>query len=505
MMSAGAKSKRRHALFGAAGLLAAGLLVIGLAAAGLIGALGNASAQKLRFDPNRAVPLSPTIPADVDPAIRAELLKRGELLLAHRLFEQQQWAAFIALNWPMDAKGRPRPRISDRGEPQWAGWIETYQVFKPDGSAPDPWGGATRSLPLADSVQLPVADVTDAASLPAVSSRNARVLHNRSSTRKLNVADEINQAFSFAIWDQNGSPVHYESLINKVQYDFIVKNGLYEAGGLAAYLAKIGKLELPAGRFAGNRLGAIEVKLAWRVLDPSKDDFGRYLTQPAYVAAAGDGAPRWVPVTVGLVGFHIAQKTETSPQWIWSTFEHVDNVAVDRLARITTADGTRRALRPSFNDPDCEWCPVNVPVPAGADGKRRTQITRLVPIPPETAALNARVRATLAKAGSKLQYYEMVGTQWPTDPASPPQSGAAFPGAVTNTSGGRPMPAYLANTVMETFAQVGNAPANEQPRSVSTSARPVFGNGSCMGCHASSPYDFSWIMTKAQPKPRAGQ
>ncbi len=60
---------------------------------------------------------------------------------------------------------------------------------------------------------------------------------------------------------------------------------------------------------------------------------------------------------------------------------------------------------------------------------------------------------------------------------------------------------YLANSVMETFSQVGNLPADKQPRSVSTNDNMVFGTGSCMGCHSSSPYDFSWIMTKAQPKP----
>jgi hypothetical protein len=454
------------------------------------------------FNPNRPVRLSPTIPADVDPTLRASLLRRGEILLAHRLFEQQQWAVFIALNWPMDANGRLRRRLSDSGPPCWTDWVETYQVFKPDGALPDAWGSRTRSLPMPSELQIPVASATNPTAMPAISNRRARVLHNRSSTQKLNVADEVNQAFSFAIWDQNGSPVHYESLINRVQYDFIVKNGLYEAGGLAAYLAKVGKLKLPAGRFAGNRLGAIEIKLAWRVLDPTKDDFSRYLTQPAYVASGPD-VLKWTPVVVGLVGFHIAQKTETAPQWIWSTFEHVDNIAVDRLTTITTADGTRRGLRPSFNDPDCEWCPVNVPVLPGADGKRRTQITRLVPIPRETAALNARIRAALRAAGSKLQYYEMVGTQWPTDPAAAPESWAAFPGAVTNLSGGKPLPTYLANTVMETFSQVGNLPAREQPRAISTSTNPVFGNGSCMGCHSSSPYDFSWIMTKAQPKPRA--
>jgi hypothetical protein len=471
-----------------------------LIAGGLAGATVTL-AQAPTFNANRPIRLSPTIPADVDPAARAALLARGDTLLAHRMFEQQQWAAFVALNWPVDASGKPQRALASRGQPQWTTWIETYQVFKPDGAEPDAWDADKRSLPLTGRVQEPLPSEAGPVEYPAIDSGDARVLHNRSSTRKLNVADEVDQAFSFAIWDQNGQAVHYESLINRVEYDFIVKNKLYEAGGLADYLAKAGKLTFPAGRFAGNRQGAIELKLAWRVLDPAADDFTRYLTQHAYVVS-GPGKPVWRQLVVGLVGFHIAQKTETSPQWIWSTFEHVDNLATDRLTTIRTVNGTRRKLRPSFFDPDCEWCPVNVSAPPGPDGKRRTQITRLTPIARETAALNARMRAQLAKAGSKLQYYEMVGTQWPTDPGASPESGAAFPGAVTNLSGGKPLPLYLANSVMETFSQVGNRPASEQPRSVSTSSRPVFGNGSCMGCHSSSPYDFSWIVTKAQAKPK---
>jgi hypothetical protein len=216
---------------------------------------------------------------------------------------------------------------------------------------------------------------------------------------------------------------------------------------------------------------------------------------------SGADNPTWKPVTVGLVGFHIAQKTETSPQWIWSTFEHVDNVAVNRLQEITTEDGTKRRLQASFNDAECEWCPVNIPVPPGKDGIRRTQVTRLVAAPRETQALNAQMQAALAKAGSKLRFYEMIGVQWPTKPDAKPESGAAYPGAVANLSGGVPLMTYLANSVMETFSQVGNMPADRLPRSVSTSGRMTFGTGSCVGCHSSSPYDFSWIMTKAQPKP----
>lgn len=483
---AAGRPEARRAVLAAAVAVAAGAVL-----------LGAAVAQAPAFDPDAPVALSPVVPADVDPALRDQLMARGELLLAHRLFERQQWQAFVALNWPVDKTGAPLASLGDDGAPAWTRWIETYQVFRPGGAEPDPWGAATRSLPLGDTVQEVLPSQTGPAAYPAIDSGDARVLHNLSSVGKVNVADEVDQAFSFAVFDQNGAAVHYESLINRVEYDFIVGNRLFEAGGIADHVAKTGGVTFPAGRFAGNVHGAIEIKLAWRILDPSRDDFGRYLTQPAYVVS-GPRSPAWKAVTVGLVGFHIAQKTETAPQWIWSTFEHVDNLATDRLTTITTADGTTRPLTPSFNDPDCEWCPVNVPVDPGPDGSRRTQVQRLVPIPPETAALNRQMRDALAAAGSKLAYYEMIGVQWPTLPQVPPQSGATFPGAVVNTSGGVPLKAYLANSVMETFSQTGNMPANRQPRSVSTSDELVFGTGSCIGCHGASPYDFSWIITKAQ-------
>ena len=41
---------------------------------------------------------------------------------------------------------------------------------------------------------------------------------------------------------------------------------------------------------------------------------------------------------MGLVGLHIAHKTQHAPQWIWSTFEQVDNY---------------KGPDPSFNDPAC--------------------------------------------------------------------------------------------------------------------------------------------------------
>jgi hypothetical protein len=64
-----------------------------------------------------------------------------------------------------------------------------------------------------------------------------------------------------------------------------------------------------------------------------------------------DGKQLERKVTVGLVGMHIGHKSKTSPQWIWSTFEQVDNLDVDAVAH--------PKLNPSFVDPNCPMCAVN--------------------------------------------------------------------------------------------------------------------------------------------------
>ena len=148
-------------------------------------------------------------------------------------------------------------------------------MFRPDGAAAPLRGRRSgRSLPNAERVQQPDANATDAARhCRAIVLRDARVLHDFSAIAPLRRAIEVDQAFSFAVWDRNGNPAHYETLLNEVEYDFIVGNGLFHAGGIADYMAKHGKLTFPAGRFDGNRIGAIELKLAWRILDPATGRF----------------------------------------------------------------------------------------------------------------------------------------------------------------------------------------------------------------------------------------
>ncbi len=172
-------------------------------------------------------------------------------------------------------------------------------------------------------------------------------------------------------------------------------------------------------------------------MEPGKDDAGRFFVEDAYVIDQGaDGKPVQRKVKVGLVGMHVGHKSETSPQWIWATFEQVDNLDVDQVAHPN--------LHASFNDASCPICTVNVQPQKGKNGaypRVPVQLSRTIPIPPDKVHLNAEVAAVLGKAGSIWQYYELIDTQWPTDPTSPPaawDSGLAQ--AVANKPGGQPTP-----------------------------------------------------------------
>ena len=76
----------------------------------------------------------------------------------------------------------------------------------------------------------------------------------------------------------------------------------------------------------------------------------------------------WREVTVGLVGMHISHKSRSSPQWIWATFEQVDNPLGDPLAH--------PPIRPSFYNPNCPLCVPNQDPSVTNDTTTPTQVVR---------------------------------------------------------------------------------------------------------------------------------
>ncbi|HTK95180.1 MAG TPA: c-type cytochrome [Terriglobales bacterium] len=346
-----------------------------------------------------------TAPADAD------LDASNNPNVQHRAVDIFAWQLFLDMNWPAGTRrGEPDPEkpIGAPGRRVWETWKEASEVYLPNGRKPAPWQDSpSKSLVKRLFRTQKVDDVLDAAVQPT----------------------GADGTLPITLTDQHGRTVYYEIRMNRVAFDFVVGHRLYDS-----------RVQEQAGPVAFPD-GAILVKAAWRQLEPGEES--RYYTRAAQICDKHER--ECATHTVGLVGFHIMIRTRTAPQWIWATFEQVENV---------------RGPKPSFSDPACRDCAAvtNRQTPAGVPN----QVVRATPIPAtdpvcsertfddNVVAMNRDVAAALARQGAVLANYELVGAQWPFAPGRPE---TVF--QVT--------PPILANTTMETFIQE---------------------TSSCMGCHA---------------------
>jgi hypothetical protein len=482
--------------------------------------LGNFNAANgWSFEPK----LTSSLPGDAFVPAKQALEKNSQFPQVQRLFDLWSWQAFLAVNWPTNSAGRPAPSITGydpANNPSWSGWHESNGVFLPDGATPpacNPPTGVAAAASLRNLAGLRRPGVPAAPQQAAAKTGRAlfnvsavgELLHGRPVRRVASGGQisEVDQAFSGPLFDQNGNPTFYEILIDNNEVGYLCANKLYSIAGQLKFSADPNnKVLFPPGQWQTDGSGAFELKLAWKILDPKKDKADRFFHESAQVLI--DNA--WTPVEVGLVGMHIAHKSQSSPQWIWSTFEQIDNLATDPIAN--------PGLNPSYFNPNCPTCLVNIQ-PSGANPVHNpVQVLRMVPIPLDKQELNHEAQAALRAQNSVWQYYELIDTQWPTNPSAPPTSGgdSNLPQAITNKSGGEPTPTYLTNATMETYFQAGNQSATNQEEGSQPSVVQVFGTESCTGCHSSAGVaqsgtpqapvyggqlsaDFSWLLRmKAQ-------
>ncbi|MEA3148251.1 MAG: hypothetical protein QOI53_3882 [Verrucomicrobiota bacterium] len=214
------------------------------------------------------------------------------------------------------------------------------------------------------------------------------------------------------------------------------------------------------------------VKAAWKIIKEEELPAaqGRYYLVDAMVLD---------PVTntckmqkMGLVGLHIVQKTPLRPQWVWSSFEHIDNVpepgATSSPGRLFSFNDSSR---PQVPDPAIAPPPISRNNPPLAT-PRAMQVIRSKQIADSTRKTNQDYQ-TLLK-GTVWENYQLVLTQWPKFPQPEEENGAPFPGQFT---GPEPM-TNIANTAMETYFQ----------KSAATS---------CMACHDAARRkgtDFVWFL-----------
>jgi len=359
-----------------------------------------------------------------------------------RLFDDYSWRAFIGLLWPVaeGQRGVPdrRKPITDPGPKVFETFKSTWEIYHDNGSPPAPWNEYDQAR-FNRCRQRPKFGQVDIAALS-------------------HFTDDVAQPTSFGqdgpIASVNRSYVRYLAGVNKTEFCAIKSRGLY----LRANLPQNGSpLALPSG--------SINVKSAWiemsGIPNPSHY-YTRWATVYDYCTK------HCVRKRLGLIGLHIVQKTPSRPQWIWSTFEQVDDVPFVSSRRRGGFSLHRGSAPMRDSSPNSDEHPPCRPL--------FTNIDRLRPIDYRTDRTNRAYQAALRRRGSVLQYYRLIMTQWPvsqSDDGNIPVNQAAtpaftFPGLATTTAFNSP--------IFETFLQ-----KNIQD--------------GCMSCHGGTRgTDFVWTM-----------
>jgi hypothetical protein len=433
-------------------------------------------------------------------------------------FDNYSWETLVALNWPANPQGQPCTQPGP-------GCPYTSILNAPTG-APRVWDyflAANQVIPSTPELRL-------GAGAPACGTRTAaqgappvRVLTMTAKSDGSVVPDIIEPFTSSPLIDRNLNYTMYEILLNQNEATYITTHHLNTVAGQEA--AKL--IDFPCGKLVGGKtgtcpgpvggVGSIEIKAAWRILDPAKgDDLSRYFwrEQDLYISADRSATHKAFCISkakLGLVGFHILHKTASQPQWFWSTFEHRDNAPP--TTNPATCAGPTSGPQPLYSY--YQWqCPAGVCVPNAPPvgknflwapqppyaaayataGKFGTQVVRCQPVPqnsPSSPLLDTRWQPKLA--GTVWNNYQLVGTQWGIGyTGAPPAPSPCYGSNVVCA------PPHLLNSVQETYMQ----------KQVSPSQPTYFANG-CVQCHAlattvgthQKPADFSFLLGRVSTGP----
>ncbi|MBV8370358.1 MAG: hypothetical protein JO036_15735 [Candidatus Eremiobacteraeota bacterium] len=404
----------------------------------VLGESRPASAQTCP-DPPVVTIMSPQVPADV--CIPATFQQNPI-----DFFDDYSWRAFIAMIWPAQQGRRGVPDSSQRPGSVPNGPL-VFETLKAD------WEIFNGNPPVLGKFDDFVGPNPCGLSTVGI---NDLVL-GAFSTSKFGIAGNLGQAgpgiLVGELVAQNGTYVRYSTGFNQTEYEDIQNKSRF---------FKNQQMNAPP-----MPVGSLDVKAAWMVMTGVANP-GRYYTRTAHIL--NPTTMKCEDLLVGLVGLHIVQKTQTRPQWIWSTFEQIDNVPPPHGVPMAFNDGTGMPMPTA--DPVSTFPPPPSSPPFN--------VVRVLPIHDNTQATNAKYQSALA--GTVWQNYQLVMTQWPVPqspfaatPVDPTQDGTrpnTFPGVIN------PPTTAFANAVMETFEQDATQ------------------GKTCMECHTKVQFrtDFVWAL-----------
>ncbi len=306
------------------------------------------------------------------------------------------------------------------------------------------------------------------------------------------IEETFNQPFKTgALIDQQGNYALFDILMNRQMFDYIKKHKLYSKREQLSAANSNLKIDFPAGanppdgQVEGGDPGGIIIKVSWKILD-SDQEKRKFHTVDALVSLPRhDPAtePPCLRKTLGLIGFHVMHKTKSRLPWVWTSFEHVDNVPEEQEVK-------SRKLKPSYSfyNPRCNTttCPVNQTPPRPWDptpslglkfhSPFKSQIVRTTSLTDDTKKMNKQFQGILK--GTVWESYMLLSTQWPSDfNCARKVASDAKPELDPNTDAEKepdmncaPAPTFLANSTLETYSQ-GSVP---------------LASSSCMACHGNA-------------------
>jgi len=317
------------------------------------------------------------------------------------------WQEFIALNWPAGPQnGQPMQRdtpsstchFGDRcgtGPLVWETFRGKVEIFpgnaspfkyQPPPGYPGPKGDSSLgydALPVYNySTTIPACDPSQASdTVPWVN---------------LDETDQITLDNMYAgVVEANSSPgnsspqlIRFLAKANRSQYIYVAANSSSSNPSnqwwvtipddvvkqTKAYLAKY-QASPPANssKYVSLPNGTIEVKAAWRPLNPSESRSGRFHIQVVRFYEQGTNNSKcYRDASWGLVALHIIQKTPSAPYFIYATFEQADNILTadgkaveDAVGNIVRAPQPSMATTPQVCLVDPQ--PPVTPPPAGGE------------------------------------------------------------------------------------------------------------------------------------------
>ncbi len=486
---------------------------------------------------NCAIPTSipHDVPADADQSV----------------FDDFSWQTFLAVNAPAGGQ-------ADDPTPPWTTWSSTADYL----NLVSAWyatGGTRDTFPAFGAVYYPQACL-DYCSTEGINCSDYRTIEQVGKINDAIFEADNTGLSSNPVIAANGSFVRYEIRMNQDMYDLVSSESrpLYDVDDLVT-----GDVNGTCGN-AGGSEGVINVKLAW--MDMSGFDASTFYTEPRLIfTAAGSnstGQDSCSLETMGLVGMHIAHKTESQQTWVWSTFEHNRNApdcgafALDANS-VNTACPSTDASGWNFYPSDCQSdgdpgkCQSCNTVPADNEGDEScsnkyctdrppadengySRLCRQVPVTedgPYSDAYRWNQACQRALGTSVWANYMLISTQWfewnadgaPTQPTSCsdvagtlhsiPQDADAKTArgfmrpqvADTGNAGDRP---FLANTSMESYERSncmgchGKGALTNSNYTDGAGELPPQGNNNGVPNTASSDYyfsDFSWWLALQVP------